>query len=120
LGDGWVVDAYPLPYRPWDGVGGWAAATVEVWTDRVVVQVVAPREAAGDPPWRLLGLDCDWTLGYASGATVPLWSGAADDGEGTVRCHLLFGGRPDGGEPVSLRGRLDGVPVEADLRRRPG
>lgn len=112
----WVVDAYPLPYAPFDGAAAWAAATVEVWTDRVIVQVVAPEAGAGTPPWAPLRPDCDWTLRFRSGGTAPLSSGRGDDGDGTVRCYLLFGGRgPD--EPVSLHGRVDGVPVTADLRR---
>ena len=112
----WIVDAYPLPFVPL-GRSPWTPATVEVWEDRVVVQLVATAASPGQAPWSALARECEWTLRYDSGAAAPLWAGRADDGEGMVRCYLLFGDRHDSDIPVALVGHLDGDPVEADLRR---
>ena len=115
----WVVDAYALPFRLFTEGSPWAPATVEVWSDRVVVQVVAPLTvpAVASLPWAPITLESGWTLHFASGAATAMWSGRGDDSEGTARCYLLFGGRRPDDRPVSLTGWLDGVAVAADVSR---
>ncbi|HVF03729.1 MAG TPA: hypothetical protein VNA20_02710 [Frankiaceae bacterium] len=112
----WIERAYALPYVPLSPGLPWAVASVEVWADRVVVQVVAPAAEVESPPWDLLGPDASWEIGYASGTTSPLWAGRGDEGEGRVRCYLLFGGRAPAAVPVTISGVLGGSRVTGTIR----
>lgn len=112
----WVEDAYCLPRGLFGAHTQWAPATVDIWTDRVSVLIVAPEDKTRDLPYEALAYDCGWTLEFENGGTSPLTSGRGDDGEGTVRCYLLFD-RIGDDMPAIVRGRVAGVELSADIRR---
>jgi hypothetical protein len=109
-----VLDAYALPHGAFVPEIPWRPATVERWSDRVVVQVVAPATTVERAPFAVLAPGCGWVVETAAGKTATLRAGRADDGEGVIRCYLLFAA-DEWDRPVALRGALHGEQVRASL-----